>query len=282
MDLREYFVLLNRGGPHRISIDKINELVEHPISTTPIGAELELMGYVRSPPTAQTLISLYVNSPQTFANELVIHGEWVKATSNHNISTYLMRFTKGPQDEPTSLYLEVMPDSRRIRVIMKRIPFQLVYSDLDSFTQIVNTLLTREIRADVPESRATVAVPAFCFYDRLLNFMDTPEKRVELREFKDRLLRLFAFTYIRMLRGIVNFINLNAPLPLPENRLRADELPIMTTDNDKFREMVKIRLISNLPDAFGVKKKNRKRHFKKTSKKPRKQRMMSNVKKAFF
>jgi hypothetical protein len=267
MDLRQYFVLLSRGGQHRISDEKINELLDNPLLPTPIGQCLMGLGYAQLPPTAQRLVSFYHRNPQTFAGEISIHGEWVKGTNVDGISVYLMGFTSD------NVYVVVRPDMNRISIIMKRFPFTLRFNpDLETITHL-RTILERESTQDTPE---------FCFFNQLLHFMDTHEEQKRLRDFKARLLVFYANIFRLILQSIVAFLNSHA-----ENRIRGNETPIMTTDNNLFREMVKIMPIENGPlapvDNLGVRKssnrhrnhKNRKRIRKATPCKPKRRISMS-------
>jgi hypothetical protein len=97
--------------------------------------------------------------------------------------------------------------------------------------------------------------------------MDTPEEQKRLRDFKARLLIFYANIFRLILQSIVAFLNSRA-----ENRIRGDETPIMTTDNNLFREMVKIMPIENGPlalDNLGRKSSNRyPRHTRKRIRRP--------------
>jgi hypothetical protein len=248
MDLRQYFVLLSRGS-RGISNEKINELLDNPLLPTPIGQCLMRMGYDQLPPTEHRLISFFHRAPEV-ASEISIHGEWVKGTNrNDNTSVYLMGFTG------EDLFLIVRPNEREIQFVMRRFHFPFRYNpDLVSIAEI-QTLKARESTPDTPE---------FCFFERLLHLMDTPEKKRLLREFKAGLLVLYANHYRSILQSLVAFLNNEN-----ENRIRADEPPVMTTDNDQFREMVKIVPIENGPlyrfNSLGVKS-SRKRKRKPTRK----------------
>ena len=236
MNRRQAFLFLSRD---RIPSVKINELLEQPFLPTQIGQSLLTLGYTQIAPNLELINTFYSHNPLLYANERIISGEWLKVTSIENTSIYLMAFTH-------SLYIEIRPHLNRISILIKKFSFEFRYNPDPITVGEIIALIQHENTHDTP---------LFCFYDRLLNFMDTEEERARLQEFKHLLVyTIYGRQYRIILQALVAFINSNE-----EIRIRPDEIPIIPNDKDLFREMVKIVPIANEPlEVLGTKKRTKK------------------------
>lgn len=247
----KYFLILRRTGrrqreglPDIISIsdDKITELLDTPLQTfgdgqtdrqslltRTIGRTLLTLQHTKLPPTAQQLISFYDTNPRIFAGGIELYREWVKATDNHNIIRYLRVFSGG-------LYLIVTPHLNRIEVCMAKWLFPFRYNPYPETTLLIYQLLQRE-------ENNTPDTPEFCFFQRLLSLLDTPEEKHRLRDFKSRLVLYYGNLYYSILQSLIAF--LDSPDD-NQDRIRL-QIPNITSDDDLFREMISIRPIANGP-----------------------------------